>query len=60
VRQTIPGHITLLLVPQATTADEVSLTAGFDFAGLDLTFDVQLVDQPVRTASGKLKLKVDV
>jgi phenylacetate-CoA ligase len=60
VRQTIPGHITLLLVPQATTADVVSLTAGFDFAGLDLTFDVQLVDQPVRTASGKLKLKVDV
>lgn len=60
VRQTIPGHITLLLVPQVTTADVVSLTAGFDFEGLDLTFDVQLVDQPVRTVSGKLKLKVDV
>lgn len=60
VRQTIPGHITLLVVPQSTTADVGNLTTGFDFAGLDLTFDVQVVDKPVRTAAGKLKLKVDV
>lgn len=60
VRQAIPGHITLLVVPQAATADGGNLATGFDFAGLDLTFDVQVVDKPVRSAAGKLKLKVDV
>jgi phenylacetate-CoA ligase len=60
VRQTTPGHVTLLVVPEAKAVDVGSLAMGFDFAGLDLTFDVQVVDKPVRTAAGKLKLKVDI
>ncbi len=60
VRQDRPGYITLLVVPQAVPTDVASLAAGFDFTGLDLLFDVQIVDSPIRTRAGKLKLKVDV
>lgn len=59
VRQTHPGHITLLVVPKVLPGDPAGLMAGFDFTGLALGFDIQILDKPVRTAAGKLKLKVD-
>jgi phenylacetate-CoA ligase len=59
VRQARPGHITLLVVPQTLPGDPAQLSAGFDFTGLDLGFDVQILDKPLRTVAGKLKLKVD-
>lgn len=59
VRQTHAGHITLLVVPQVQPGDPTGLMAGFDFTGLALGFDIQILDKPVRTAAGKLKLKVD-
>lgn len=59
VRQQRPGHITLLIVPRVQPGDPASLIAGFDFTGLALTFDIQIVNAPIRTAAGKLKLKVD-
>lgn len=59
VRQTQAGHITLLVVPRERLCDLPSLLTGFDFKGLALEFDVQVVDKPVRTVAGKLKLKVD-
>lgn len=59
VRQTHPGHITLLIVPQQMPGDVARLLGGFDFTGLDLGFDIEVMDKPLRTAAGKLKLKVD-
>lgn len=59
VRQTQPGHMTILVVPRADGGDIASLKAGFDFSGLDLGWDLELIETPVRSAGGKLKLKVD-
>jgi phenylacetate-CoA ligase len=59
VRQTQPGHITLLVVPRDAGHDLSALTSGFDFTGLAFDFDVAIVDRPYRTTSGKLKLLLD-
>ena len=59
VRQTQPGHITLLVVPKGSGRDLSDLASGFDFTGLALSFDVTILDKPFRTAAGKLKLLLD-
>lgn len=58
VRQHSPGQMTILIVPQ-TDNDLQSLKAGFDFSGLDLDWDLELIVAPIRSAGGKVKLKVD-
>jgi phenylacetate-CoA ligase len=58
VRQHSPGQMTILIVPQ-TDNDLQSLKAGFDFSGLDLDWDLELIAAPIRSAGGKVKLKVD-
>ncbi|WP_332748221.1 hypothetical protein [Hydrogenophaga sp.] len=59
VRQTHPGHMSVLVVPRSSPCEPKDLMAGFDFAGLDIGYDIQVVDQPIRTSAGKLKLKID-
>jgi hypothetical protein len=50
--------MTILIVPQ-TDNDLQSLKAGFDFSGLDLDWNLELITAPIRSAGGKVKLKVD-
>lgn len=59
VRQDCAGRATLLVVPRAEVSDADSLLRGFDFSGLDVHWDVKLIPAPVRTRSGKIRLKVD-
>lgn len=57
VRQDTPGKMTLLIVPRGIS-DVIQLRSGFDFNGLDLIWDIEIIDQPIRTPAGKIKLKV--
>lgn len=59
VRQTEPGEVTLLVVPRGGHADESELRSGFDFSGIDLAWNVELIPEPRRTRSGKIRLKVE-
>jgi phenylacetate-CoA ligase len=59
VRQTHAGHMSVLVVPRSLPCDAKDVMAGFDFAGVDIGYDVQVMDHPIRTRSGKLKLKID-
>lgn len=59
VVQRAPGHMTLLIVPRHDGVAISSLAAGFDFSGLDLDWDIELIEAPIRSAAGKVKLKLD-
>lgn len=58
VRQTAPGKIELLLVrgEEPLTSDE--LMKGFDFSNVALAVTPVLLDEPIRTENGKLRLLV--
>ena len=58
VRQTNPGHMSILVVPRSSPCEPKDLMAGFDFAGVDIGYDIEIVEQPIRTSAGKLKLKI--
>lgn len=59
VRQEHPGRITLLVVPRSTVVDLPALRTGFDFSGLDLDWGLEALAGPLRTKTGKIKLKVE-
>lgn len=59
VQQPIPGKATLLITASDPSASPEIIRAGFDLSGLDIEWDIQLVTEPVRSAAGKIKLKVD-
>lgn len=59
VRQDAPGKITLLVVVRQDHGDVTQLRKGFDFNGLDLTWSIEIIDQPIRTPAGKIRLKVN-
>ncbi len=59
VREDAPGRMTLLVVPRTHGADVALLQQGFDFAGLDLDWRIELIGAPIRTRNGKIRLKVD-
>ena len=57
IGQTEPGKATLYV----TAKDGVvsgNLTELFDLTNVDIDFDFQVIDKPIRTAMGKLKLRV--
>ncbi len=58
VRQDAPGKITLLVVPRCSIIDMAPMRAGFDFNGLDIDWQLELVSKPLRTKAGKVTLKV--
>lgn len=59
VRQTVPGHMTLLVVPSAGKQNQAAVSAGFDFSALDLDWNLALIDAPIRSTGGKIRLKLD-
>lgn len=58
VRQDSPGRITLLVVPRSLSRDPSLLRQGFDFSGLNLDWELEIIGAPVRTPAGKIRLKV--
>jgi len=59
VRQQRPGVFTLVVTPRRTDTSAEQVRNGFDFPGLDAAWDVELVSEPIRSAAGKIKLKID-
>jgi phenylacetate-CoA ligase len=59
VRQNVPGQITLLVVPRYSDINLVTLRQCFDFSGLNLDWQIEIIDSPLRTPGGKIRLKVD-
>lgn len=60
VKQDMKGHITLLIVPRGNAVQVAQLANGFDFSGLDLDWDIEIIDAPIRSSAGKVKLKLEV
>ncbi|MGI6245949.1 MAG: hypothetical protein ACOYJQ_09295 [Pseudochelatococcus sp.] len=58
VRQPAPGRIELLVVPGEERLTPEELMKGFDFSNVALDVTPHLLDKPVRTDSGKLRLLV--
>ena len=58
VRQNDPGRITLLVVPRTLNIDLATLRQRFDFSGLNLDWEIEIIDSPIRTLAGKIRLKV--
>ena len=59
VRQDLIGRVTFLVTPLDSRQNLVAIEAGLDLKDLDLDWRVELLAEPVRTSSGKIKLKVD-
>lgn len=53
------GSVVLIVTPRESCKESDTLIDGFDLRNLDVSWRVMLVDEPIRTASGKIKLKVD-
>jgi len=53
------GRIILMIVPKEGFFSPDCVLSGFDLGGLDADFEIELIDQPIRTRSGKICLKVD-
>ncbi|MFM2325746.1 MAG: hypothetical protein RL244_2625, partial [Pseudomonadota bacterium] len=53
------GRIVLVVVPQDDVAGSEAILAGFDLNDLDIDLELRLVDSPIRTPAGKIRLKVD-
>jgi phenylacetate-CoA ligase len=58
VRQDVPGQITLLVVSRTSNINLATLRQSFDFSGLNLDWEIEIIDSPVRTLAGKIRLKV--
>jgi len=48
----------MVITPQRVDVDIESIRQGFDLNDLDIDWAFELVDAPVRTAAGKIKLKI--
>lgn len=59
VYQIVPGKATLLVTADDPAANPEALRNDFDLSGLDIEWELQLLSEPVRSAAGKIKLKVD-
>jgi len=59
IGQAEPGKATIYVtLPASVPASGLDLVALFDLSGVDIDFDVKVLQAPVRTAMGKLKLKI--
>ncbi|WP_146530352.1 hypothetical protein [Novipirellula artificiosorum] len=59
VRQKEPGELTLIVtVPAGCEWSDAEVLKGFDLTNLNFQFAVERRREPIRTASGKLPLKV--
>lgn len=58
VRDEGQGRITLVLTPRDPRVKPETLKQGFDLDDLDIDLKLELVDEPIRTQAGKIRLKI--
>ena len=58
IRQQEPGKATLIVSGSNDMLAGKSISELFDLTNVAIDFDMEIVDKPIRTAAGKLKLKV--
>ena len=58
IAQTEPGKATLVVSGSQNVLVGKPMSELFDLTNVAIDFDMELVDKPIRTAAGKLKLKV--
>jgi phenylacetate-CoA ligase len=58
IRDEGQGRITLVVTPRDSTVEADTLIQGFDLNDLDIEWRLQIVDAPVRTQAGKIRLKI--
>ncbi|WP_416137210.1 hypothetical protein ACM26W_11920 [Halomonas sp. HK25] len=58
VREESPGNITLVATPQDKAISPQKLMSGFDLDDLDIQWQLEVVESPVRTPAGKIRLKI--
>lgn len=58
VRQDALGCVTLVITPRCKEINELSLRQGLDLQDLDIEWRIEIAKEPVRTNSGKIKLKI--
>lgn len=59
VAQRMAGSATLLVTPRDPEMPLDVIRSGFDLSGLDFEWEIEVLREPVRSAAGKIKLKVD-
>ena len=58
IRQREPGMATLIVSGSKNAIGDKKIVDMFDLTNVAIDFDMEIVDKPIRTAAGKLKLKV--
>ena len=58
IRQQEPGKATLVVSGSKEVLAGKDMADLFDLTNVAIDFDMEIVDKPIRTAVGKLKLKV--
>lgn len=58
IRQQMPGKATLVVSGSKEALTGKAMSDLFDLTNVAIDFDMEIVDKPIRTAAGKLKLKV--
>ena len=58
VRQERPGEATILVTPQGELPSPPAWLDWFDATGVDIDFAFEVLEEPLRTPVGKIKLKV--
>lgn len=58
IRQREPGVATLIVSGSKVALADKKITDLFDLTNVAIDFDMEIIDKPIRTAAGKLKLKV--
>ncbi len=59
VRQEFLGKISILVVPRSTGQDHEAIMSGLNLNDLDLDWSIKIISEPIRSASGKILLKVN-
>lgn len=58
VRDEGDGRIALVVTPRDPDVDVGTLAEGFDLGDLDIDWRIEVVDSPIRTQAGKIRLKI--
>lgn len=58
VYQAVQGEATIVATPREPGLSAQELARSMDLAGLDVAWSVKIVEQPLRTRSGKIRLKL--
>lgn len=59
VRDEGQGQVTLVVTPRDNAVKAETLMQGFDLNDLDIEWQLQIVNEPIRTQAGKIRLKIN-